>query len=123
MNRLIFGTKIFEGEVQGVIKYEGRECYRFTLTAPYADIVQYFIDGASYIWEYDTIITDEQGIETPSVVPKDLTALGFTKAMDIIDKRNGTFWVYMGKETTEEKLAETELALEQAILASVGGVV
>lgn len=108
MNRIIFADKTFEGSVSGVTQYGGRECYRFILTAPYTDVAKYFVDGASYVWEYDTVITDDEGVETPSVVKKDLSALGFTIAGDIIDKRDGKISVYMGRKNKDEIIAEKD---------------
>ncbi len=114
MHRLIFTDKTFENVgVEGVIKKPNeRDRYKFTLTAPYADIVAYFVDDAQYTWEYDTKI---DGV--PDVVSHDMYVLGFIKAMDIVDKRDGTFWVYMGKETDKEILARTQTALDSAMAA------
>ena len=118
MNRLIFADKIFECEIQGAIKHESdvdnhkitRDCYRFIPTAPYAEIVQYFVDNASYTWQYDTEI---DGV--PDVVNRDLSE--YCKMWDIVIKPDGKYWVYMGKETTEEILAQTQTALDSAMVA------
>lgn len=106
MDRIIFTDKTFDGQMW-FGTYGGRECCRAEIVADYAEIDQYFVDNASFAWEYDT----ETG-----TVSKDLSE--YCVAGDIVDKRNGTYLVYMGKKNTDEIIAEkdaTIASLEQVV--------
>lgn len=74
-----------------------RTCLEITLTAEYAALVNAFVDGAIYS------IVDDEG----NVYPQD----EFTVACDIVDKRDGTFVVYMGMKTDNERLEEENAVL------------
>lgn len=119
MDRIVFVDKTF-GCQMWFGTYGGRECCRAEITAPYAEIAQYFVDNASFTWEYDSI-SDGQTITNS----KDLSE--YCVAGDIVDKRNGTYLVYMGKKNTDEIIKEkdatiaslqAEVATKEAFIAA-----
>lgn len=113
--KIVFTDTEFECTGLSGANLKGRECYKISFAIPYSDIAQYFINNASYYWE------NPHEVEGEPPYQEDLT--DYCVFAGVFINPDNTCEVYMGKETTEEKLAETELALEQAILASVGGVV
>lgn len=117
--------------------YNMRGCSRkaIEITIPeqegvtYDTLVEAFSDGCSIMREETRMITEQrlvsEGTETeepvyeevqvPETKTYDLTK--YTVAGDIIDKRDGTFVVYMGEKTEAEQLNE-ELA---EVLLDMGG--
>ena len=86
-----------------------REGRRILVLGTAAEAAQYFVDNASYYHEWDSDIFDEQGRPSGTeVLSEDLSA--FSVAGDIVDKRDGSLEIYMGKPT--------ELELSQALLAA-----
>ena len=92
-----------------------RDWRQITVIGVYATIAAAFIDDVSYQREWDSeTITD--GETTTETVVEDMSA--YCIAGQLVDLRDGTFAVYMGKKTEAEKLQE---ALDAAVLAALGG--
>ena len=86
------------------------------LEMTYEDAINIFVDDVAWniIQEFEDteVQTDEQGNETLRVVTKTVSYDNseYSIAGDIIDHRNGTVTVKMGKPTAEEILALIEEA-------------
>ena len=82
-----------------------RSCLRIKLESTYEEVSELFQDGIQY-----TLISyvenaderDENGDPIVDIIQYDKS--DFSLACDIVDHRDGTLDVYMGKLTTEEEL-------------------
>ena len=94
-----------------------RNCIEITIgkqdNVTYDTLVNTFSDGASIIRRLK-----EKRIEKQLVSDQDYPLTDFVVAGDIIDKRDGTFVVYMGMKTETEILEEENAEL---MLTLVGG--
>lgn len=92
-----------------------RDCVRYTVKGAYADVAQKFTDGASYCVR--EISTGNDGKE----IATDFDKSEYCVAGDIVDHRNGTITVYMGKKTASELMQEAFNALSERVEA-IGGI-
>ena len=92
-----------------------RECIRYTVVGSFADVAEKFVDGASYLVRESYI--DEDGNEATVDYDKSL----YCVAGDIVDHRNGTITIYMGKKTASEIMQEAYEALKARVDA-LGGI-
>lgn len=94
----------------------GRDWNSFMIVGNYADIAAAFVDGAQYRQEWESETTDENGQTMTETMTRDLSE--YCIAGDIVDLRDGTFLVYMGKKTETELMQE---ALDAVILDALMG--
>lgn len=98
-----------------------REGRRILVLGTAAEADEYFVDNASYRHEWDSETYDENGnITGTEVLTQDLSA--FSVAGDIVDKRDGSLEVYMGKPTELELLQEQLTAAEAAMAEGVNSI-
>ena len=90
-----------------------RQWQRITVTATAEAAAEAFVEGASYVHEWDSLVLDDQGGQTIEVRQEDLSE--YSVAGDIVDTRDGNVTVYMGKPTALE-LAQAQLAAAEAAL-------
>lgn len=93
-----------------------REWRRLHVAGAYEDIKAAFVDGAQYRQEYESETIDENGQTVTETMTQDLSE--YCVAGDIVDLRDGTFLVYMGKKTDTELMQE---ALDAVILDALMG--
>ena len=75
---------------------------RITLSATYADVLEYFVDNATYaIRQFDI---GESGEELETYTDFDWSE--YSVAKDIVDHRDGRVTVYMAKPNEQEQVAE-----------------
>ncbi|MDO4732458.1 MAG: hypothetical protein Q4B50_02935 [Bacillota bacterium] len=74
-----------------------------------------FVDGAVYFHEWDSLFLDAGGEERSEVIRQELSE--YSIAGDLVDSRDGTISVYMGKPT---ELEETQAALDALLLLELG---
>lgn len=109
MTHVSIGGNTYAAIVDGCIanaRWDGRDTKTVTLVMDHATAAEIFVDGAEWktICEYDDPETGEHVIE-------ECDCSEYCIAGDIIDHRDGTVSVVMGKET----------ALEQALELLYGG--
>lgn len=98
-------------------EWDGRESKTITLEMTHADADATFVDGLAWSIIEDTVKEVEQTQEDGSVVIVEVPAQeeydnsDYSVAGDIIDHRNGTLSVKMGKPTQIEQLEEENAAL------------
>lgn len=85
----------------------------FTIESDVETVKALFCDGAVYhkAWETTTAAVDENGesVETVETLTKDLSE--YCVPGDVIDHRDGTVTVYMGKKTELELVTEEKAEL------------
>lgn len=92
-------------------EWDGRESKTINLEMTHADADATFVDGLAWSIIEDTVKEVEQTQEDGSVVIVEVPAQeeydnsDYSVAGDIIDHRNGTVTVKMGKATAQELLA------------------
>lgn len=94
------GTTFETMEIQRIFSTQRgvhRTCLEIKLISDYATLVNAFVDDAVY-----SIVDDEGNIYPQNEFPV---------ACDIVDKRDGTFVVYMGMKTDNELLEEENAEL------------
>lgn len=108
--RIVFADKTFQCASRSA--QPSRDWRRFTITGTVAEALAYFTAGASCIREWDSIVTDTEGNQTTEVMTEDLS--DYCIAGDVVDHRDGTVSVYVGKKTEAELYQETidELMLQ-----------
>ena len=122
-DRIVFADgEVFQCPASGraaVNRYtREREGRRILVLGTAAEAAQYFVDNAIYSHEWDSDVFDEQGsLSGTEVISEDLSA--FSVAGDIVDKRDGSLEIYMGKPTNEELLEEQLAAAEAAMREGV----
>lgn len=101
---------------------QGRDWRRFHIVATAAAATAAFIDDAQYqhIWQSETALEDGGASVTEET--EDLSA--WSVAGEIVDLRDGTLLVYMGKptekETLQKMLAEAEAVNDILVLGVEG---
>lgn len=109
--------------------WDNRASKAIELEMKYADAIQLFVDNIQ--WNilqdvevnHDKINEDGDMIVETVIEQEAYDNSDYCVAGDIIDHRDGTITVKMGKPTTEELLAEMDLALMEATYKNlVGGV-
>lgn len=101
---------------------QGRDWRRFHITGAVATAAAAFVDDAQYqhIWQSETALEDGGASVTEET--EDLSA--WSVAGEIVDLRDGTLLVYMGKptekETLQKMLAEAE-AVNNILVLGVEG--
>lgn len=118
MERIVFnnGTS-FDCPLQTktpVFKYsKDREWNTYTIIATPAAADAAFVNGAEYRHEWDSTVIAEDGTESTEIYSNDLSE--YCIAGEIVDHRDGTVTVYMGKKTEtelmQERIDEQETAL------------
>lgn len=100
----------------------GREWRRITVVGTVDAVKAAFVDGAQYVQAWDSVVTevDEEGNEVETIVEESRDLSEWSVAGEIIDRRDGTVCVLMGKPT-EMELLQTELADADAALAVLYG--
>lgn len=100
----------------------GREWRRITVIGTVEAVKAAFVDGAQYVQAWDSVVTevDEEGNEVETIVEESRDLSEWSVAGEIIDRRDGTVCVLMGKPT-EMELLQTELADADAALAVLYG--
>lgn len=100
----------------------GREWRRITVVGTVEAVKAAFVDGAQYVQTWDSVVTevDEEGNEVETIVEESRDLSEWSVAGEIIDRRDGTVCVLMGKPT-EMELLQTELADADAALAVLYG--
>lgn len=100
----------------------GREWRRITVIGTVEAVKAAFVDGAQYVQAWDSVVTevDEEGNEVETIVEESRDLSEFSIAGEIIDHRDGTVCVLMGKPT-EIELLKAELADADAALAVLYG--
>lgn len=100
----------------------GREWRRITVVGTVEAVKAAFVDGAQYVQAWDSVVTevDEEGNEVETIVEESRDLSEWSVAGEIIDRRDGTVCVLMGKPT-EMELLQTELADADAALAVLYG--
>ena len=113
MSKIIIGDKIFNEapfpvtnepsifEKRRLLDGISRESIRITVAASYAEVAEYFVNGAS--WSIEETTTTENG----ALIVENYDKSEYNVAGDITDHRNGTITVYMSKPTEIEKVKET----------------
>lgn len=89
--------------------WDGRASKAITLEMDYATAVALFVDGLAWsIVQQDEVPTfDENGVQTGTETKEtEFDNSEYDVAGDIVDHRNGTITVKMGKITDSEALAE-----------------
>jgi len=83
-----------------------REWYQLHIVGTYSDILAAFTDYTSVRYEWESQVYDVEGnlLET-NTETRDISE--YTVPGDIVDMRDGTFFVYIGKPTEVELLQET----------------
>ena len=112
MNKIVFSNgKIFDTAAYPIeleppivakkIADDGvnRNYLRITVASTYADVLESFVDNATYaIRQFDV---DENGNELETYTDFDWSE--YSMAGDIVDHRDGRITVYMGKPTEQEE--------------------
>lgn len=83
---------------------QGREWKRVTVTGTAEEALEAFTDGITWRQEWDSAVIGEDGTETTEVQVRDLS--DFCVAGDVVDHRDGTVSVYMGRRTKTEILQD-----------------
>lgn len=112
MKNIVFTDKTYSCVDWLTTNQDGREFFQFELSGYTHDaIVESFIDNAVYsrVWE-----SALDGVMSP--VSKGMSE--YCIAGNIVDKRNGTYLVYMGKKTYQEILQD---AFDTLVLESLRG--
>jgi hypothetical protein len=87
-----------------------REWRRFTFEATVAEVTEAFTPGATFSREWDSNTYDEAGNQTGTeVLTEDMS--DYCIPGDVVDHRDGTVTVTIGKKTEVEVLNETIDAL------------
>lgn len=132
---LIINNQIFEtGEIRGGVRNirgAQRESLEITvLGKTHEDINTSFIDGAHIVIRQPEIQYDPEtgapildGTGQPVTVSVDYDKVQYCVAGDIIDKRDGTFVVYMGTKTDAEKEREQKEQVMIELLVERGAIV
>ena len=95
----------------------GREWRRITVVGTVEAVKAAFVDGAQYVQAWDSVRVDvaEDGTETAVTEEQTHDLSGFSVAGEVVDHRDGTCTVLMGKPT-ELELAQAEAADATAAL-------
>ena len=90
-----------------------REWNTFTILSTAGAAAAAFVNGAEYRHEWDSTVIAEDGTESTEIYSNDLSE--YCIAGEIVDHRDGTVTVYMGKKTEtelmQERIDEQETAL------------
>ena len=99
----------------------GREWRRITVVGTVEAVKAAFVDGAQYAQVWDSVRVDvaEDGTETAVTEEQTYDLSGFSVAGEVVDHRDGTCTVLMGKPT-ELELAQAEAAELLENLAALG---
>lgn len=99
----------------------GRIWRRIDVIATVDEAKAAFVDGAQYAQVWDSVVTDvdDEGNEVETVVEESRDLSEWSVAGEIIDRRDGTVCVLMGKPT-ELELAQAEAAELLENLAALG---
>ena len=99
----------------------GREWRRITVIGTVEAVKAAFTDGAQYVQAWDSVRIDvsEDGTETAVTEEQTHDLSGFSVAGEVVDHRDGTCTVLMGKPT-ELELAQAEAAELLENLAALG---
>ena len=99
----------------------GREWRRITVVGTVEAVKAAFVDGAQYVQAWDSVRVDvaEDGTETAVTEEQTHDLSGFSVAGEVVDHRDGTCTVLMGKPT-ELELAQAEAAELLENLAALG---
>ena len=100
----------------------GRTWRRIDVIATVDEAKAAFLDGAQYAQVWDSVVTDvdDAGNEVETTVEESRDLSEWSVAGEIIDRRDGTVCVLMGKPT-EMELLQAELADADAALAVLYG--
>lgn len=99
----------------------GREWRRITVVGTVEAVKAAFVDNAQYVQAWDSVRVDvaEDGTETAVTEEQTHDLSGFSVAGEVVDHRDGTCTVLMGKPT-ELELAQAEAAELLENLAALG---
>lgn len=99
----------------------GREWRRITVVGTVDAVKAAFVDGAQYVQAWDSVRVDvaEDGTETAVTEEQTCDLSGYSVAGEVVDHRDGTCTVLMGKPT-ELELAQAEAAELLENLAALG---
>ena len=113
--RIIVGEETFECAPRAA--QATREWRRFTISATTAEALAAFVPGAVIGRAWDSAIYDEEGTQTGTeVLTEDL--IDYCIVGDVVDHRDGTVSVYIGKKTDAELYQET---IDELMLILIGG--
>lgn len=90
-------------------EWDGRESKTITLEMTHAEADAIFVDGQP--WSIIADVEKEQEDGSVAIVQEEYDNSDYSVAGDIIDHRNGTLSVKMGKPTQIEQLEEENAAL------------
>ena len=88
----------------------GRAWRRIDIVGTVDEVKAAFIDGAQYAQVWDSVVTevDEEGNEVETIVEESRDLSEWSVAGEIVDRRDGTVCVLMGKPTEIEAMAARE---------------
>lgn len=88
----------------------GREWRRITVIGTVEAVKAAFVDNAQYVQAWDSVRVDvaEDGTETAVTEEQTHDLSGFSVAGEVVDHRDGTVCVLMGKPTEIESMAARE---------------
>jgi len=112
------GTNFSCPENQDIITFpQGRQWRAITVIATVEQAKATFISSASYTRQWDQPVYDTSGQATGSETMTEAMD-AYCVAGDLVDHRDGTVTVYMGKKTEIEIYQET---IDELMLAALGG--
>ena len=82
----------------------GREWKSISVIGTADEVQASFVDGITYRQQWESAIIAEDGTQTSEIQTRDLS--DYCVAGDVVDTRDGSVTVYMGRKTEVEKLRE-----------------